>query len=144
MSIEVMQETIAVQTERIGRGLDVVSELRSHLALSKFAGPGNDWISTGDLHTWVQRLQDALTAEDVVRLGSSVVSYDSDQRYSGVRGTVVGFRRHEGSLRYRIAVKSRFLGSAEGCAREGEEVIPPVNGVERLFGGRCCEVELAG
>ena len=113
MSIEVMQETIAVQTERIGRGLIVLSDLRSHLALTKFHGPGNDWISTGDLHTWVQRLQDALTAEDVIRLGSSVVSYDSDRRYSGVRGTVVGFKRHEGCLRYRIAVKSRFVGTAE-------------------------------
>lgn len=144
-NIGTMQETIAVQTEQLGRGLDVLQELRGHLALPKFQGEGNDWISTTDLQAWVQRIQDALTADaDVIRLGSKVVSYDSERRYSGVRGTVVGFKQHEGCLRYKIEVTGRFCGSANLTVEDGEVVIPPVNGVERLFGGRCNGVELAG
>jgi hypothetical protein len=145
-----MQEAMAVQIEQIGRGLDVLTELRSHLALPKFQGEDNDWIATSDLQAWIQRIQDALTADtDVIRLGSKVVSFDSERRYSGVRGEVIGYKQHEGCLRYKIAVQSRFVGGAELAPREEEAlipqiVIPPVNGVERLFGGRCNGVELAG
>lgn len=143
-NIEKMQESIAVQTERIGKGLEVLSELRALLDLPKFQGDGNQWMSTRDLEAWVQRLQEALTAEDVVRMGSTVVSWDhQDTRYSGLKGRVIGFKQHEGCLRYRIAVETHIVGSAVWPARDAEEVIPPVNGIERLFGGRCNGVELA-
>lgn len=141
--IQTLQESVAIMTERLGRGLDELKDLREHLALPKFQGDGNDWISTKDVQAWISRLQEALTSEDVVRLGSKVMSWDTDSRYSGLRGKVIGFQQHEGCLRYRIQVTGSQIGSIERTEDENREVISPLNGTNRLFGGRCNGVELA-
>lgn len=124
-----MQEVIAVQTEQLGRGLYLLQELRAHLALPKFQGEANNWISATDLQAWVQRIQEALTA-------------DAECNPAGVQGCVLRFRaplqRCQGNRRGLQAARGlpplqdrgagRFCGSVTLTVEPGEVVIPRSTG----------------
>jgi hypothetical protein len=83
-----------------------------------------------------------------VRFGDLVRSYDFQNRVDcWVEGVVIGFEEFEGCPRYVVHV-TRVVSVHEditdrlGGHKYPSQVLPPVNGTPRTFGGTCNGVEV--
>lgn len=84
----------------------------------------------------------------VIQIGDYVRAFDfSKNQNCYAEGKVVGFLKFEGSKRYVIDVeRDVFSGRELKCGKAGSRVCskitPPVNGVQKVFGGECDSVVL--
>ena len=83
-----------------------------------------------------------------IKIGSKVRSFDFHSRdITGeeafyIEGEVVDIRWHEGCDRYVVIIEKQVFAGKEGDSHIGELVFPPVNGIEKMFGGVTDGVEL--
>lgn len=84
----------------------------------------------------------------VIKIGDFVRAYDfSKNQNCYAEGVVKGFLKYEGCQRYVIEVeRDVFSGRELKCGKAGSRVCqlitPPVNGVQKVFGGECDSVVL--
>ena len=83
-----------------------------------------------------------------IQVGSKIRSFDFHSRdITGedacyIEGEIVDIRWHNGCDRYVVIIEKQVFAGKEEDSHVGELVFPPVNGIEKTFGGVTDGVEL--